>query len=138
MSEPSRKPYLIRAMYEWMADAGYTPFILVDAEQPGVDVPEQFVQEGRIVFNIGASATQGLLLGNERIEFSARFSGQPRRVVVPIAAVLAIYARETAEGMMFTPEDEQAAGPAPEAGPGEGGERKPRPRGGKPNLKVIK
>jgi len=97
----SNRPYLIRALYEWITDNNLTPYLLVDAEATDVQVPRQFVQEGRIVLNINPSAVQGLLLGNEFVEFSARFSGSPHQVNIPTPAVMAIYARENGQGMVF-------------------------------------
>ena len=98
------RPYLVRAMHEWMADNGQTPLIIVDATAAGAAVPQQHVQDGRIILNISWSATQGLVLGNEEISFSARFSGASHQVIVPIAAVQGIYARESGQGMMFQEE----------------------------------
>ena len=97
----STRPYLIRAFYEWIEDNGLTPHILVNAELPGVEVPKQHVHEGQIVLNINPVAVRDLLLGNEYIEFNARFGGVARAIRVPIAAVLAIYASENGHGMAF-------------------------------------
>ncbi len=128
----SNRPYLIRAIYEWLADNRLTPHLLVDAAADQVVVPGQYVEDGRIVLNIGSSAVQGLELGNEMIYFSARFGGQPMTVRIPPGAVLGIYARENGRGMLFA-EDE----PEPEGGPPE-----PSPEGGppreRPSLKVVK
>ena len=138
----SRRPYLLRAMYEWMADTRQTPHILVDARQDGVVVPQASVHEGRIVLNIGASAAHALSLGNEQVEFDARFGGVSHHVVVPLAAVLAIYARETGQGMMFGLEDGEPveAPEAPADGPdGPGPDTSPPTTGkGRPRLKVVK
>lgn len=103
-----QRPYLYRALHEWMTDNGHTPHIVVDANAEHTAVPTQFVEDGRIVLNISYSATKNLVLGNEAISFEARFGGQPFGVSVPAEAVLAIYARETGEGMMFG--DDAAAG----------------------------
>jgi len=97
----SNRPYLIRALYEWIADNDMTPHLLVDAEQPGVVVPRAYVADGRIVLNVAASAVQSLVLGNDAILFSARFGGQSFPVELPVAAVLGIYARENGHGMLF-------------------------------------
>ncbi|MGB1580658.1 MAG: ClpXP protease specificity-enhancing factor [Nevskiales bacterium] len=98
----SRRPYLIRAMVDWVVDCGDTPLLLVDAEQPGVQVPEQFIdEEGRIVLNVSADAVQALELGNTVIRFRARFGGRPHLISLPPAAVLAVYARETGDGMLL-------------------------------------
>ena len=102
----SSRPYLIRALYAWIVDSALTPHLLVDAQADGVQVPEQSVKEGKIVLNVAPQAVRGLSLGNELIEFSARFGGVSRQVSVPIAAVVAVYARENGQGMMFAAEDE--------------------------------
>ena len=121
-------------MHQWMSDCGHTPHVIVDAEATGVDVPRAFVKDGKIVLNLSGSATQHLKLGNEWIEFDARFAGSVNHVNFPINAVLGIYARETGEGMVFT---EQDLGPEPPTRPntaddtgGGGGKR--------PQLKVVK
>ncbi len=101
----ARRPYLLRAMHEWIGDSGYTPHVIVDAQRPGVEVPSAFVKDGKIVLNLSLAATQRLLIKNDWIEFDARFAGQPQHVRVPVAAVLGIYARETGEGMVFSEAD---------------------------------
>jgi stringent starvation protein B len=114
----STRPYLIRALYEWCADNGLTPYIAVLADDT-VRVPREYVQNGEIVLNIGADATSALKLGNEFIEFKARFAGMAREIVVPIDRVLAIYARENGQGMAFpaavsaAPDQESEAGETP-------------------------
>jgi stringent starvation protein B len=125
----SRRPYLVRAMHEWMTDNGQTPHLVVDAGIAGTEVPKTFVRDGRITLNVGWQATQGLKLGNEWIEFTARFGGVPQQVRVPVAAVLGIYARETGQGMLF--QDETDATPPP-ATPG------PEDPGSRPKLRVVK
>ncbi|MBI5450557.1 MAG: ClpXP protease specificity-enhancing factor [Gammaproteobacteria bacterium] len=102
---PSR-PYLLRAMHEWIVDNGLTPYILVDAKQDGVQVPAGYVQDDRIVLNISPRAVQGYHQDNEWILFNARFNGQSLPLSVPIKAVLAIYARENGQGMMFDSEEQ--------------------------------
>ena len=121
----SRRPYLLRAMHEWMGDSGLTPHVIVDATRPGVAVPSAFVKDGKIVLNISLSATQRLQLLNESLQFDARFSGVVHHVHVPITAVLGIYARETGEGMVFNENEPDAPGPTPP------GEPAPAPTGGK-------
>jgi len=128
-----------------MVDSTYTPHLVVDATQQGVQVPRAFVKEGRIVLNVGPGATEAFLIGADAVEFNARFSGVSHYIRVPVDAVLGIYARETGQGMMFAPEeaatppgpddgdDTDPAPPSPpEAGPPE------RPRGKRPQLKVVK
>lgn len=97
---PSTRPYLIRALHEWCSDNGFTPYLVV-AVDATVRVPREFVQEGKIVLNTSYEATSNLQLGNETIEFKARFGGVPREVQVPIGHVLAIYAHENGQGMAF-------------------------------------
>ena len=101
----TNRPYLLRALYEWITDNGLTPHVLVNAELDGVDVPEHSVQKGKVVLNIASGATENLLLSNETICFKARFSGKPYPISVPMDAVIAIYARENGQGMMFAQED---------------------------------
>ena len=101
----SNRPYLLRALYEWITDNGLTPHVLVDAETEGVDVPEHVIQKGKVVLNIAAGATEHLLLENDRISFKARFSGKPYPINVPMEAIIAIYARENGQGMMFAKDD---------------------------------
>lgn len=100
----SHRPYLLRALYEWIADNDMTPHLLVDATRAGVQVPAHAVKEGRIILNVAARAVSRLEMGNELISFSARFGGVSHSVLVPIEAVLAIYSRETGQGMAL-PED---------------------------------
>ncbi|MCE7031797.1 ClpXP protease specificity-enhancing factor [Lysobacter sp. GX 14042] len=119
----SHRPYLLRALYEWIADNDMTPHLLVDATRPGVQVPPGAVQDGRVVLNIAARAVAGLQMDNELISFSARFGGVSQGVRVPVGAVLAIYARETGQGMALPDEpggtgQELDADPSPAARPG--------------------
>ncbi|MCP1726091.1 stringent starvation protein B [Natronospira proteinivora] len=146
----SRRPYLIRAMHEWMVDNGETPHLLVDAEREGVQVPMDYVQNGKIILNISPTAVEALSLGNQEVAFNARFGGQPMQVAVPSEAVLAIYSRESGQGMLFNEEDD---GPTPPDGggdgPGKGDEGADKGKDGdetsgpgkeskRPNLRVIK
>jgi stringent starvation protein B len=138
----SQRPYLVRAIHEWICDNGETPVLLVDAQYPGVQVPAQFVNEGRIVLNIAPAATEALQLGNDLIAFSARFNGVPESVELPVASVLAVYSRESQHGMLFAAgEDGEIASSGidddDEDGPDDDG-----PGGGAPrsraHLRVIK
>lgn len=116
----SNRPYLIRAINEWLLDNQLTPHLLVNAEAPGVELPHKFIQDGKIVLNIGPSAVEGLRVSNEEVTFLARFSGVSQLISLPIAAVLAIYAKENGRGMLFSEEEEpepDAPGPGPEARP---------------------
>jgi stringent starvation protein B len=132
MSETSTKPYLIRALHEWCTDNGYTPFLTVTVDARTV-VPREHIKDGEIVLNVGSLATYKLELGNEFVEFQARFGGVARQISVPIDAVTAIYARETGQGMAFeaTPMSDVPTSPArdappaqaPESSEGNGGKR---------------
>lgn len=130
----SRRPYLLRAMHEWISDNQQTPHIVVDASIAGVEVPRQYVQDGKIILNVSLNATSGLNLGNEGVVFRARFGAATYDVNVPIAAVMGIYARETGQGMIFSEAD--APSPPPQTPPEKptGGE----PKRAKPTLKVVK
>jgi len=123
----SLKPYLIRSIYEWIIDNDLTPHLLVDADNSNAILPQQFIEDGKIVLNIRPQAVQGLTLGNNEIQFSARFSGKPMNIVAPIKAIMAIYAKENGKGMIFDQEDEE-----PEETPPE---NKPPTR---PTLRVVK
>ena len=100
--QPSTRPYLIRALHEWCSDNGFSPHIAVHVDG-SVQVPLEFVKDGEIVLNVGVDATSGLRLGNDFIEFKARFGGVAREIVVPVDHVVAIYARENGQGMAFPP-----------------------------------
>ncbi len=110
----SRRPYLLRAMHEWITDSLQTPHIVVDATMTGVAVPQQFVQSGKIILNVSHSATNGLLLGNDAVRFRARFGSVTHDVIVPVLAVLGIYARETGQGMIFSENDAPTTPPSSE------------------------
>jgi stringent starvation protein B len=123
----SRRPYLLRAMHEWISDSGHTPHVIVDALRAGVEVPSAYVKDGKIVLNLSMTATQRLQLKNDGIEFDARFAGIAHHVRVPMSAVLGVYARETGEGMIFseteidpTPPEGPVPPERPQATPGEG------------------
>jgi len=126
----SNRPYLLRAIYDWISDNGFTPYMLVDAARPGVRVPASAIREGKVVLNIAMRAVANLELGNDRIRCMARFGGVSQPLDVPVSAVQAIYAQENGQGMMFPPEDaETAATPAVE-----GPEQVPAPR---PSLQPV-
>ncbi|MBB1268286.1 ClpXP protease specificity-enhancing factor [Shewanella sp. SR44-3] len=101
----ANRPYLLRAYYEWLMDNHLTPHVVVDAFVKGTQVPQQFVKDGQIVLNIAEGAVASLHMGNDFIEFNARFGGVPQQVVVPLAAIVAIYARENGAGTVFDMED---------------------------------
>jgi stringent starvation protein B len=112
----ARRPYLLRAIHEWISDSLCTPHLVVDANAGNVEVPRQYVKDGKIVLNVSWNATANLRLGNEDVTFSGRFGGVSMSVRVPIHAVLAIYARETGQGMIFAEDDVNAAPAAPASG----------------------
>lgn len=127
MAVTSRRPYLIRAMFEWAVDNGLTPHLVVSAGAVGVEVPGQFVKDGKITLNIGTRAAQNLFIGHDVISFDARFGGKPWQVRIPPGAVLAVFARENGEGLVFG-DTEPPGAPPPDA----------PPKRGKPQLKVVK
>jgi len=132
----SNRPYLIRALYEWIVDNNLTPHMLVDTAHDSVEVPRAFVENGRIILNVSPEATHSLVLGNDAITFNARFSGTAMDVHVPVSSVLAIYARENGQGMMFGEQDDETP-PDPE--PGKSGDKSAGPSQVKrPNLKIVK
>lgn len=116
------QPYLIRAIYEWIVDNDLTPYLLVDASNDDAHVPRQYVENGKIVLNIAPRAVNHLELSNENVNFNARFSGKPMDVVFPMDAVLAIYAKENGQGMIFN----------------EGGDEPDPPKPDKPSLRIVK
>jgi stringent starvation protein B len=118
-------------MHEWMVDNGLTPHIVVDADRHDIGIPEVKAAEGKVVLNVSPAATRALELGNDVISFEARFGGVPRRLAIPVTAVLGIYARETGQGMLFGDEDGAAPPPDPSASPADGPTRRP-------TLKVVK
>jgi stringent starvation protein B len=128
---PAKRPYLLRAMHQWISDCGYTPHAIVDAGGAGVQVPLAFVKDGKIVLNLSDSATQRLALANDWVEFDARFSGVVHHVRFPVNAVLGVYARETGEGMVFSEAD---LGPEPPPTSPTAPDDAPR----RPRLKVVK
>ncbi|MEZ9198214.1 ClpXP protease specificity-enhancing factor [Shewanella sp. 10N.286.54.B9] len=110
------RPYLLRAYYDWLMDNQLTPHVVVDAYVPGTQVPQQYVKDGQIVLNITESAVGGLQITNEFIEFSARFGGVPQQVLLPMAAIVAIYARENGAGTVFDVEEAYQLEETEEAG----------------------
>lgn len=136
MAARPKRPYLIRALNDWIVDSDMTPYLMVDASDTRAQLPVDFVKDGKIVLNISPSAVRDLVLGDDAISFSARFNGNPFSVYVPMQQVLAIYARETSEGMMFDAATDASALPSErgdddEPPPDSG----PRPSGG--HLKLV-
>ena len=139
MQMTSSRPYLIRAMYQWITDNGMTPHLLVDVAVDGVQVPTEHVQNGKIILNVAPMAIGALVLGDEEITFSARFSGKSMSLYIPIEAVLAVYAKENGQGMMFSEDDGAVSSdsddddldPDPDSGPGSSKTKRP-------SLRVVK
>lgn len=133
----STKPYLMRAIYEWCVDSGFTPYVLVAVDE-NTRVPMDHVKNGEIVLNISPVATQNLKMDNDYVRFSARFNGASREIIIPVGTVLGIFARENNQGLLFqrdtTEEGQQTTGAT--EGP-EDGSSGPQKRG-KPNLQVVK
>ncbi len=127
----SNRPYLIRALYDWLVDNGTTPYLMVNTSVSGVVVPDRFVEDGRIILNVDPAAVSGLELGNDLICFSARFGGKSEEILFPPNAVMGIYARENGQGMLF-PEDEVNLDEGPDDEPD------PTKPGKRPSLKVVK
>lgn len=138
----STKPYLLRAIFDWAEDNAFTPQVLVDAEQEGVEVPRNYVVDGQIVLNISSGAVQIQVMDNERLSFSARFSGVEQNINLPIASIMAIFARENSQGIFFEEVDDDETDPdqamlsevprKPSSKKSNSSDRKP------PNLKIIK
>ena len=131
---PSTRPYLIRAIHEWCCDNGFTPYLAV-AVDASVQVPAEYVKNNEIVLNVGFEATSGLKLGNDFIEFKARFGGVAREIMVPVDHVLAVYARENGQGMAFPPPERESAQAEAEQQPPFD---PPPPGSGRPALKRVK
>ena len=142
MELPSTKPYLLRAIWEWCNDSGFTPYIAVQVDAR-TNVPREFIRDGQIVLNLGPDATNKLQIGNDLIEFQARFGGVARQLSVPVSQVSAIYARENGAGMAFEIGDDNgfAESEAVEPALDDVSDEKPeppRPEGGRPKLQRIK
>ncbi len=125
------RPYLLRALHQWIVDNGMTPHLLIDAQADAVDVPAQVIQNGKIILNVSPNAVQGLDLGNEWILMDARFSGKTHQLSIPVSAVIAVYARENGQGMMFADEVDGPETPEPD------GSDSPK-QGSPSHLKVVK
>lgn len=141
----SNRPYLLRAIYDWISDNDLTPYVLVDANFAGVRVPPQVIKNGQVVLNLAMRAVANLDLGNDWVSFQARFSGVSQSIQIPVPAVLALYAQENGQGMMFPAEEDGGntppPGPAsdgdgPGAGDGDAGGDKPKRSGS--HLRVVK
>ena len=133
MTMNSSRPYLIRALYEWILDNETTPYILVNAHGDDVAVPQEHVKDGQIILNISPTAVQELNIENQAMEFSGRFAGVPTRVYVPIVSVLGIYARENGQGMFFEVEESNPEPPKTEKKKDDSA-----PKTNRPSLRVVK
>ncbi|HAD48843.1 MAG TPA: ClpXP protease specificity-enhancing factor [Idiomarina sp.] len=136
-----KRPYLLRALYDWIVDNQLTPHLVVDATIVGTKVPQQFVKDGQITLNISPSAVVGFQVLDDAIRFNARFSGQPMEVIVPMTAALALFARENGAGAMFEAEpqlDKMPVDETPEESSGGTGQSEEKTKSKRPNLKVIK
>ncbi|WP_435104673.1 ClpXP protease specificity-enhancing factor [Arhodomonas sp. AD133] len=131
-----RRPYLIRALYEWITDNGLTPYLLVDTGVEGIEAPLEYADKGKLVLNVAPRAVRALELGNDWVSFNARFGGAPRDVFLPVAAIIAIYARENGQGMLFGSED--GGDEPPPSGPDDGGDGDSGGGDKKPRLRVVK
>ena len=140
----SNRPYLLRAIYDWISDNQLTPYVLVDATREGVRVPPQVVKNGQVVLNLAMRAVANLDLGNDWISFQARFSGVSHNIHIPVLAVLALYAQENGQGMMFPAEEggdpPPPSSPDPEDTPPttEGDQAGDKPKRSAPFLRVVK
>lgn len=143
----SLKPYLMRALVDWIVDSECTPYLVIDCNAPGVDVPTEHATDGKLVLNISAAATRGFSIGEQEVEVGCRFAGKPVHINVPIGAVMAVYARENGKGMVFEVETgtESAPGPkavAPPDGASPADAAAPRDAAGRkaegPQLKIVK
>jgi stringent starvation protein B len=144
MAMTTHRPYLIRALNEWILDNNCTPYILVNAFEKGVEVPQNYVKDGQIVLNISPVAVHGLVITNDGVEFNGRFGGIPTHVYVPTGAVLGIYAKENGQGMIFDRDEPVPEPPAPtpptkglRVAKSDGGD-KPAKAAKKPSLRVVK
>lgn len=134
MNMTSSRPYLIRALYEWIVDNGLTPYLLIDATQEGLSAPIEYADKGKLVLNVAPRAVRALNLGNDAIDFNARFGGLARDVHLPVQTVLAVYARENGQGMFFT----EPGGDEPPTGGSGGSDISSGSSHKKPKLRVVK
>lgn len=131
MNDLSTRPYLIRAIYDWCVDSGLTPYLAVRVDEQ-TEVPTAYVKDGEIVLNLSAGAVRNLNMGNEMITCNGRFGGVPFDIMVPVAAVIGIFAKENGQGLVFQVAAPNQPSPAP------GGNHAPRPAPHKPHLKIVK
>ena len=144
----SNRPYLLKALYDWIVDNDCTPYIAVNAHYPGVEVPQDFVTDGQIVLNIAPRAVSSFEMTNDHLQLSTRFSGMPIDIYLPVGAVMGIYTQENGQGMVFEPEDPEDSPPEPPKGPqaistdrqkpSKKSSTKPSKGKAKPSLRVVK
>lgn len=141
----SNRPYLLNAFYEWIVDSDCTPYIAVDAHYPGVEVPQEFVTDGQIVLNISPRAVQNFDMNHQSVAFTTRFSGIPIDIMVPVSAIIGIYAHENGQGMVFELEENPENDPPPTKGPTvvtssrkTSKSSKSKSNKAKPSLRVVK
>jgi stringent starvation protein B len=133
MTMTSHRPYMVRALNEWILENNCTPYILVNAFAKNVQVPQDFVKDGQIVLNISPTAIQGLFINNDGIEFNGRFGGIPTPIYVPTTAIMGIYAKENGQGMVFETDD-----PIPEPPTTDSDEPSSKVKNARPSLRVVK
>ena len=148
MKMRSNRPYLLRAFFDWIVDNDCTPYIVVNAHYPGVEVPQDFVTDGQIVLNIAPRAVSSFEMNNDYLRLSTRFSGMPIDIHLPVGAVMGIYTQENGQGMVFEPEDPDETPPEPPKGPkmvltdaekpSKKSPKKPPAGKAKPSLRVVK
>ena len=142
MTMSSSRPHLVRALYDWIIENECTPYILVNAFADDVEVPQEHVKDGQIILNISPSAVQSLFIRNEAIDFDGRLAGIPKRVYVPISAVMGIYAKENGQGMIFDPDANLPKPPSPtgtdDSSDRRAADKKASALGKKPSLRVVK
>lgn len=134
---PTTKPYLLRALWEWCNDSGFTPYLVVEVDEY-TQVPREYIKDGQIVLNLGGQATGKLQMGNDTIEFQARFAGVARQIIVPVARVSAIYAKENGAGMVFDVEKTTETDPTKSSTMSAAGRQKPTEAEIRPKLQRIK
>ena len=132
MDMSSNRPYLLRALYQWICDNSTTPYIVVDCQYPGVSVPAEYIKDGNIVLNLSPAACDQLVIENDYLTCMCRFAGEARQIIAPISSVLAIYARENGQGMVFATEQ-----PGQSSGSDQGGVEESQERKQPPTLKLV-
>ncbi|MDA9569899.1 ClpXP protease specificity-enhancing factor [Porticoccaceae bacterium] len=142
MTMKSNRPYLLKAFYEWIVDCDCTPYIAVDAHHSGVEVPQEFVTDGQIVLNVAPRAVSNFEMNHQFVAFTTRFGGIPIDIMVPVAAVMGIYAHENGQGMVFELEEDPENDPPPIKGPTVVTSSKTKKKSSKskdkPSLRVVK